>query len=463
MPSALSISYIVQYPEIDYSPAIKLSQKVINRNSHIFIGGKMKKLLAIVCIAIIYFSSATFIQVSPTVSASNTISIKIDKAASSYEYGKIIGCRYYHMFHFLYALFNVFASHHVKENIFKYVESQKMVINQYSPSFLEELHGLSASLNIKIEALLALRSYFTALGGECTITASTGPATKNNQTFLTQNLDAYTPFSLDLYLFRLFFTRNIRIHDVESDLKYAYFGMPIILEYPLINEKGLGFGGTGTSITHDKNRDVDEGKGISPYWLVRQAMASCKNVSEVAILLEDSPRSSHRLKIGLHDWDYDNFVFCDREDGILIVEQTHSYIITVFGNSTEITNGSEGILWHANHHQWLDPSLTGSLYVDEYLTSEMRVSRTHELLETSYGNITLETCKNITRDHGGGYDENKKDSGDICRHPDRHGSWITSFAWIIQPKTMTAYWTRGAPCRTEFNEYNFTEVFFDKY
>jgi hypothetical protein len=241
-------------------------------------------------------------------------------------------------------------------------------------------------------------------------------------------------------------------------LKYAFFGIPILAEYPLINEAGLGFGGTGTSITKDKERYVDEGEGISPYYLVRHAMMNFNNISEVADLFTENPRSSHRLKIGLHDWDYDNFVFCDREGGILMIEQTHNYLFKVFGNSTEITNSFEGILWHANHHQWLDPNLTGSLFSYEYITSNMRVNRTLELLESSYGNITIETCKNITRDHGGGYDINKRDSGDICRHPDNHSLWITSFSWIIQTKTMTVYWTRNFPCKSEFNEYNFMEL-----
>ena len=421
----------------------------------------MKKLLSSVIIVIIILSSNTCVYVSSVSSASNTTLLEIDAAVSSYEYGKIIGCRFYLMFHFMCALFNMITPSCIKENIFKNVEQHKKTIKQYCPSFLEELQGLSESLNIKIDALLALRLHLTTFGGECTVTASTNPATKYNQTFLTENLDVNSRFNLATSLFRLFFTKKYRIHNVKSDLKYTYLGIPILFEYPLINEKGLGYGGTGTGITNDKNRHVDEGDGISPYILVRQTMMSCGNVSEVAKFWKNSPRSSHRLETHLRDWDYDNYVFCDREGGILVIEQTHNYIITVFGNSTEITNAPEGILWHANHHQWLDPNLTGSLYADELISSSMRANRAHELLELSYGDITIETCKNITRDHGGGYDKNKQDSGDICRHPDGHNSGATSFAWIIQPKTMTVYLTKGPPCNTEFTEYNFTELFID--
>lgn len=415
----------------------------------------MKKQIFSVCIiALCLLSVANITQVGES---SNIVTRIIVKETSSYEYGIEIGIKLYHKFHFLSTLFKVFTQNNEKENIYKNAKQQELLIKKNFPSIYEELIGLSESLHIKIGTILALQNYLFKLGGECTVTASTSPATKDNQTFLTQNLDAYTPFSLDLYLYRLFFSRNIRIHNSDSHLKYAFIGVPIILEYPLINEEGLGFGGTGTSITRDKERLVDEGDGISPYYLVKHAMMNFKNVSEVANLFTENTRSSHRLNIGLSDWDYDNFIFCDRGGGILIIEQTHSYLAKVFGNSTAITNSFKGIVWHANHHQWLNPSLTGSLYSYEYITSEMRANRSRDLLESSYGAITIETCKNITRDHGGGFDKNKRDSGDICRHPDKYALWITSFSWIIQPKTMTIYLTSNAPCNTEFNKYNFTE------
>jgi hypothetical protein len=158
-------------------------------------------------------------------------------------------------------------------------------------------------------------------------------------------------------------------------------------------------------------------------------------------------------------YDGSSSCFCDREGGILIIEQTHNYIITVFGNSTEITGASEGILWHANHHQWLDPNLTGSVYPNEYPSSGLRAERTHELLNDAYGNITLETCKTIARDHGGGFDMNGKDSGDICRHPDNASSKITAFSWIIMPKDLTVFWTHTSPCKGIFFKHDFSKIF----
>ena len=224
-----------------------------------------------------------------------------------------------------------------------------------------------------------------------------------------------------------------------------------------MNEKGLGWGNNGIAFTQNESKYIDVGPGVwglsGTLWN-QVIMMTCKNVSEVV------PFYSGIMKPST-EYGFWNDVWCDAEGYILMVEMTHSYIATVFGNSTEITGAPKGILWHSNHHQWLDPAVTGSRYGENYTTSYLREQRALELLLAHYGNITLDVCMNITRDHEGGFDKTKPDSGDICRHPDRHGLWITNFAWIVQPKKYTVYWTRGHPCTSPYTEYNFTELFFD--
>ena len=129
----------------------------------------------------------------------------------------------------------------------------------------------------------------------------------------------------------------------------------------------------------------------------------------------------------------------------------------MFGNSTEITNASKGILWHTSYHQWLDPNLTGSAFPWEYPSSELRAKRAHELLEKNYGNITLDVCKQMARDHGGGYNPDKKDSGDICRHPDKNKIIVTAYSFIINPKEFTIYQTHKSPCKGIFWRYDLSK------
>ncbi len=381
-------------------------------------------------------------------------------ACSPYDYGLLVGKQ----FRAQYKLLDM-SSRFLRNNNMNKEEIQEQInnIEKYCPFFLEELKGLSSSLGLKIERLIfIIKSIAYLFTNSCTTTSSTGPATKNNETFLTQNLDQGVNHISNFLglIFQRLSSYKIKIVKINTiNYRYAFLGTPILLEYPLMNEKGLGFGGNGLGLTDNKSRYIDEGPGISTYMLERLSMMTCKNVSEVADLWKNSERASGKYKDWPHFWDNSISMWCDKEGGILSIEQTHNNIITVFGNSTEITGAPEGILWHANIHQWLDPNLTGSCFPNESNTSSFRMKRARELLEKNYGNITLDVCKNIMSDHGGGSIIDGKDSYDICRHPDENLSTITSIAWIIQPKKLTVYLTHKSPCRSIFSKYDLSEIF----
>lgn len=395
-------------------------------------------------------------------------------ASSPYDYGYKAGIRYKLQYKIIDFLLEFIKYSSVNS---QFIKNRINSLKKSYPEFLKELEGLSDSTGIKLERIIAIQDLFQHfLGGACTVTASTGNATRNNETYLTENYD----YSFERKgIFKISLLKILVIPIIRSytwgwnkflniarpgpqHYKYAFIGIPIISETPLLNEKGLGYGGTGTHITNNESRQVDEGPGILPYNLNRIAMRTCKNVSEVAVLFNNSERAAYKNKVWLHDYDYDSSIWCDREGNILVIEQSHSYIKIVFGNSTDVTGAPEGILWHTNHHIWLDANKTGSIYPGEEgnkKSSFFREKRAHELLELNYGNITLDVCKNITRDHGKGSNENGKDSFDICRHPDRNDFSITLFSWIIMPKKMTVYLTYGSPCKRKFIEKDFSNIF----
>ncbi len=381
------------------------------------------------------------------------------EASSWYEYGLKIGKR----FRLQYMLLDLLTTFTKNKVDLKDIENHINAMEKYSPLVLEELKGLSASLNMRLERLLSLhKSIHSILDVGCTTTLSTGKATKNNETFLTMNGDTGIKGVdnwLGAVLLRMFALKCWIVRINTMKYKYAFIGIPILFEFPLLNEKGLGFGGNALSLTKNESRYIDEGPGISSYMLLRLTMMTCKNVSEVANLWKNTERASGTYRDWPHHWDNTISVWCDSEGGILAIEQTHNYIITVFGNSTNITGAPEGILWHAGHHQWLDPNLTGSVYPNDYPSSALRAERARELLEANYGNITLDVCKTITRDHGGGTDGNGKDSSDICRHADKNSSCRTVFSWIVLPKHNTVYLTSGYACRGKFWKHDFTNIF----
>ena len=57
------------------------------------------------------------------------------------------------------------------------------------------------------------------------------------------------------------------------------------------------------------------------------------------------------------------------------------------------------------------------------------------------------------------FDPDNPDSADICRHPDKDITITTVTSWIVQPKEYMVYWTRGQPCKRNFNAYDFTWLF----
>jgi len=359
--------------------------------------------------------------------------IRVIEAESAYDYGYKVGEMFRLKFKILDMILNfgfIFKNESEKNAL---TESLKE-IEQYSPFLFEELQGLSNATKIKIERILFLSQTLFSNGGECTSSLSTGNATKNNETFVTFNVDSRTDslyrfisvLSLRFYTYRLWV-----VNFSSLEYSYAFIGIPILYEFPMINEHGLSFAANGL---HLSNKSVDTGSGISTSMLERLSMMTCKNVTEVADVWLNSERASGRNKIWPHFWDNSNSMWADAEGGILSIEQTHNNIITVFGNSTEVTKAPEGILWHANHHQWLKPDDTGSIHPEEYFSSAHRENRIKELLIQNYGNITLDVLKNIMRDHGGGSDPNKGDSYDICRHSDENNSGVTDFSWIIEPK-----------------------------
>ena len=336
--------------------------------------------------------------------------------------------------------------------------NRKEIINNFvessDPYFVEELKGLSEGCNIPIEKLLIIQKTINNLFKVgCTTTLSTGAATKNNETFLTQNFDLLQDLHnyVDLILVPLIISKCKITRDTSGKYNYAFWGIPILFEIPIMNDQGLAFGGNSLLLTKDKSRFIDEGNGMSIFLLERLSMMTCKNVQEVADLWKKTTRAFHK-KTRLFFWDGATSCWCDKKGEILIIEQTHNHFISVFGDSQDITNAPKDILWHTNHHQWLDPEKTGSIKIDEGVhthPSFIRANRAREILEENYGNVDLNVCKKIVRDHH----NSKRSSYSICCHPDKNYLAKTIFSWISMPKKMHIYWTRGSPC-----EYNFKHV-----
>lgn len=153
------------------------------------------------------------------------------KASNYSDYGKQAANR------FPYNLVNLIAGEMSSEE----EEEIENIIENMSQDFQDKLEGFADNFGITpVRALYLIRtyvSYIPRIEG-CTTTLATNEATKEDKTFLTQNLDTnYT----NVFKLRLFyrFPWCVTI-TVPGFYSYACLGWPLILELPLVNEKKIG-------------------------------------------------------------------------------------------------------------------------------------------------------------------------------------------------------------------------------
>lgn len=431
--------------------------------------GKDEKLVAVVIITTLLIISSSITSglkqknSMQLIHESKQFILHID-ADDHYDYGYKAGKKYFFFYKFLDLITKTIFKVEIKEG---YAEETLENLSTYSPWVVEELQGLANSTNIEIKNLLSIfYSITSVVQQQCTVVLATGNATKNNETFLAQNFDVEKQ---GLKIFFNYFIRAMShvfvIADIQTEnYSYVFYGIPVFYEIPLMNQEGLGYGANQIVLTENNTRSVDKGSGVSTYNLERLTMMRCKNISEVQKLWINTVRSSGRNRNWPYFWDDSTPSFCDKNGDILTIEQTHNYLCFVYRNSTDITKTYKDILWHTNHHMFLNPDLTGSIYPDEGNignSSFLRAERAIELLEENHGNITVDIIKTIMRDHNGGTDKNKKDSSDICCHPDQNSSYITVLSWIIQPQKMRIYLTHDTPDKTRYRCITLDKEFFN--
>lgn len=385
-------------------------------------------------------------------------------ADSAYDYGYKVGQKFRIFYIILDKISKYTDNNSDKENPSYYEFNLSQINCEFGK---DEIRGLSDAINRGTEEILQkfnyLKSFFSNM---CTVIASTGKATKNNETILSQTIDInfQTQNRINTLYSRLM-TNFCFVVDIQGCYSYSFIGIPILLEFPMINEKGLCFSANGIRFTHNYTQNNSNLTGISTYMLERLTMRTCQNVEEVAELWNSTQRGleprDDTTRNWPHFWDGASPTWADKNKNILNIEQTPNHIIFVYRNSTETTNATEDILWHSNHHIWLDPNQTGSIRSEECPSSELRQLRAKELLIENYGQIDIDTHKMICRDHEKGFKPGEPDTGDICRHPDETSGAITAFSWILEPLKLTAHITHNTPCKARYIEYNLTSYLLD--
>jgi len=187
-------------------------------------------------------------------------------------------------------------------------------------------------------------------------------------------------------------------------------------------------------------------------------------------LWSGEPRAAVRAKaMGmLMNW---NTIWTDGGRELSVFECSHSHF---HRQNAE----ADGLVASANHHQFLDRTLSGSFDPTEQelmAGSYSRLARMWALLREYQGGIDPMVANSITSDHIPDYSplrrfgvtrewwEGKLDDSTICAHPwnfFRHvlkgefeaaymeaGFSTTLYSIQVQPEKMTVWFTNGNPCR----------------
>jgi len=383
------------------------------------------------------------------------------EASSHYDYGQ----KLFQQHPGLKVFFRVWSNTYIfyKNELESYINAWTNDPDEKFDDFLDEFQGIADVLGLnKLERVLymgrlllletPLGFILSILSNDCTNTAATKDATDTkDKTFIHQNIDLAGVSDI---LWRIL-SKTINIAKIDGEYDYAFFSIPVLGEWPFLNEKDVGFVGTGLRLGSE---DVDTSENLTAMpsiWLVRRAMMDCDHVvdtegqpGDVLDLYTSTDRASGEDMKWPRVWNNQNSIWCDGLGNILAIEQmNHNFV-----SKTENPNNPQGflqpnILWHTNHHMWLDHEDTGSIppdHDDDRPNSFIRAERAYELLTgNNYGELNQDYFENIIAkdQENEGHEEidqilnpNTRESYIIQSNPD-DDKWF--------------YWSRGRPSENE--------------
>ncbi|RJP34081.1 MAG: hypothetical protein C4536_03415 [Actinobacteria bacterium] len=330
------------------------------------------------------------------------------------------------------------------------------------PAQLERIGGLASALGVEPHEVVSGGMALASLSGTaCTNFTAVPPATSDAGIYVSWNLDL-SPF------FRLLIGRMpLYIRDVAGSKPYVCMGLPVLFGVGVMN-------GDGLSACVNSVGAMDSGEGLTFFELNNLAMETQATVDGAVEVWRDNPREvvpGLAIAIIMNS----NSIFADLGGDAAVIEHSHNHM------AVEKAAGHDGVLASANHHQFLDRSLSGGadpVIEPQIAGSYARLARMWELLDDFRGNIDPLTARMIARDHGLNYStlaefgiersyyEERIDDATICCHPWnllRHLRRLefedalvelnvayTLNHILMDPKRCTIYITLGKPCRKQY-------------
>jgi isopenicillin-N N-acyltransferase-like protein len=293
-------------------------------------------------------------------------------------------------------------------------------IEEYAPHLLEEMRGIAEGAGVSLDEILALncRTEILSLAAvplrdECTAVFVAPEATASGHALVAQNWD---------------WANVLRGGSVVLRIEQA--GWPTVLTLTEAGMVGkIGFNSAGVGVVTNFLRHNHRRIGAPFHLILREAL----NASRLGLAVAAVYRGVRA--------DSGNYLLAHADGEAIDLEATPSDVGFLYPE--------EGVLVHTNH--FVTPRLqAGDVGIAPSDHTLLRYGRATRLLRARIGQITVETLKNVFRDH---FNHPRS----ICRHPDPTYPEIersaTLASMIVDLTAGEMYVTAGEPCDTEYQNF----------
>lgn len=309
-------------------------------------------------------------------------------------------------------------------------EGEKFIpfIKEYNPEIMEEIAGIAEGSGRTIEEIVTLNArtelVFAAMfqGGlaECTALAATPEATLSKHTFMAQNWDLWPA------------TQKLNVI-----LKIKQKGKPNIVgvvEAGVVAKMGFNSAGIGLCVTGSY---CDKwGTGV-PFQVILREILNARNMADAILAILRAKRASSAFYLLGRDIDGDG-------EAIDIEAAPNDYNYMFPDNGT---------IAHSNHFLIPNPNIKDIL--PSWKSSTLfRQYRVKKILNKKCGDITIDTIKEIQRDH---FDKPHS----VCRHVEKQlpqeMRCQTNVSLIMDLNNKTLHIAPGPPCENEYTTLDFAD------
>lgn len=307
-----------------------------------------------------------------------------------------------------------------KQEIWTRASKYLPYIDEYSPTVADEIRGIAAGSERKLEEIAMLVCYYEiydrlAFRSGCTSFAITGRATVDGSTYTGQNWDDdvswYWNGEMPVLL-------REECDPSPNLLAYTYPGIPV----------GAGINSVGLALSWNTMHSEEQQVGVPTYAITTEVLHQKRIGDALGAIIRAKRAESF------------NFVLADAEGEIYDVEATPSAVDIIYSNRH---------IGHANNFLSTKLNVKQDVIVGYLPDTIVRANRMNRLLDERAGTFDLKIAMGLLKDHAN-YPKS------ICRHPspEEGGHQGKTFdSWVMVPARREMWLCHGNPCQNEFEKY----------